>query len=319
MIDGKHKRNPGGPSVADAPRGFHSLLVPVDLTPSSDRVLGRLARLPLARGAHVTLLHVVPDTLTIPDQRSAQHDAKKALREEARVLSATLPAKVRVEVLVKVGSTPAVIATAARAAKAELVVMGRGGARALRDVFLGSTAERVIRRGQLPVLVVRLPPRKAYRYPALALDLDQAAKPAVAMLLRVIAPPALVVRVIHAVSVPYQSLAYPSLPSELGVKRSYGLQQHASQQLGKLLGKAVTHAEVPPAEAPIWDHHVRVGSPHTVIQKAVKSADTDLLVLGTHGRAGLAHVFLGTVAGDVLRDVACDVLVVPPPHKATKR
>ena len=29
------------------------------------------------------------------------------------------------------------------------------------------------------------------------------------------------------------------------------------------------------------------------------------------GRSGIAHVLLGTVAGDVLREVACDVLVVP--------
>lgn len=34
-------------------------------------------------------------------------------------------------------------------------------------------------------------------------------------------------------------------------------------------------------------------------------------MLGTHGYSGVAHVLLGTVAGDVLREVACDVLVVP--------
>jgi nucleotide-binding universal stress UspA family protein len=48
-----------------------------------------------------------------------------------------------------------------------------------------------------------------------------------------------------------------------------------------------------------------------VIKRAIKKADTDLLVLGTHGYSGLAHVFLGTVAGDVLREVTCDVLIVP--------
>jgi nucleotide-binding universal stress UspA family protein len=63
---------------------------------------------------------------------------------------------------------------------------------------------------------------------------------------------------------------------------------------------------------PIWKLLVRCGSPRLVIKKAVKKADTDLLVLGTRGFTGVAHLFLGTVAGDVLRDVACDVLVVPP-------
>jgi nucleotide-binding universal stress UspA family protein len=50
-----------------------------------------------------------------------------------------------------------------------------------------------------------------------------------------------------------------------------------------------------------------------VVERAVKKADSDLLVLGTHGYSGVAHAFLGTVAGDVLRAVACDVLVVPTP------
>jgi nucleotide-binding universal stress UspA family protein len=57
---------------------------------------------------------------------------------------------------------------------------------------------------------------------------------------------------------------------------------------------------------------VRYGSARTVIEKAVKQKECDLLVLGTHGFSGVAHVFLGTVAGDVLRQVACDVLVAPP-------
>lgn len=49
----------------DARDRFHSLLVPVDLTAISDRVLGRVALLPLADGARVTLLHVVPEEFPV--------------------------------------------------------------------------------------------------------------------------------------------------------------------------------------------------------------------------------------------------------------
>ena len=51
------------------PAPFRSLLVPIDLTPSSDRVLGRLPLLPLAEDARVTVLHVVPSGLTASEQR----------------------------------------------------------------------------------------------------------------------------------------------------------------------------------------------------------------------------------------------------------
>jgi nucleotide-binding universal stress UspA family protein len=197
-------------------------------------------------------------------------------------------------------------------AKAELIVMGRGGGRALRDAFLGSTAERVLRQGQLPVLVVRLPPRAAYRRPALALDLDAPARDAVGLMLRIIRPPRRRVAIIHAFGDPYRGLRYSSLSEDEAAERLDERQLEPSQALEKLLATSLARAKVLPQEAPVWTTHLRHGSPRTVIRKAVKKGETDLLVLGTHGRSGIARMFLGTVAGDVLRGVACDVLVVPP-------
>ena len=43
-----------------------------------------------------------------------------------------------------------------------------------------------------------------------------------------------------------------------------------------------------------------------------------ILALGTHGYTGLERAFLGTVAGDVLRAVKCDVPLVPPRTKAAE-
>ncbi|WP_437567007.1 universal stress protein [Sorangium sp. So ce542] len=290
---------------------FHSLLVPVDLTAISDRVIGRVARLPLADGARVTLLHVVPGNLPVRAQDRAERDARKSLVNEARHLAKALPRGVHVEPVVKVGSSVAEIADCATSTRAELIVMGRGGSRALRDTFLGSTAERVIRRGQLPVLAVRLAPRAAYSRPAVALDLEQGSTEVLALMLRLIPAPRPRVTVIHAFDTPYRGAVYPSLTEEDAEEWRNELGQTAAQQIAKLLAASLARAEVPPAEAPPWKTHVRCGSARLVIEKAVKKADSDLLVLGTHGYSGVAHVLLGTVAGDVLREVACDVLVVP--------
>jgi nucleotide-binding universal stress UspA family protein len=46
---------------------------------------------------------------------------------------------------------------------------------------------------------------------------------------------------------------------------------------------------------------------------------SQILVLGTHGRTGVAHALLGTVAGDVFRDAPCDILVVPPRKDRAQR
>lgn len=293
-------------------RRFRSLLVPVDLTPSSDRVLGRVALLPLADAATITLLHVVPGGLPWSVQRSAERAAKEALTGEARHLAKSLARTVNVESVVTAGAAAAEIAACGQAAQAELIVMGRGGGRPVRDALLGSTAERVVRRSELPVLVVRLPARDAYRVPALALDLDDAADDVVAQLLRIVAPGRPMVTIIHAINDPYRGMVYSSLSEEQAADHKAQLHQEAAAQLAERVTASVVRMNVQPSDAPVWKTQIRHGPPRTMIEKAVKKAEADLLVLGTHAHTGVAYMLLGTVAGDVLRRVACDVLVVPP-------
>jgi nucleotide-binding universal stress UspA family protein len=306
------RRNVRSVSTGQPTAQLRALLVAVDFSPISDRVLGRVALLPLSGDARITLLHVVPSAIAPEDQRRAERDAEKALADEARHLAKSLPKGIQIERAVKVGSAFKEIAALASSAKAELIVMGRGGGRAIRDLFLGSTAERVLRQAKLPVLVVRLSARARYSRPAAALDFDQAAPEVVRLTARLLEPPRLRATVIHAFSPPYENLAYPSLPESAVQGRRREFQFKASRELADLLGASLAKAKVSPKDAPSWKLLVRHGSARTVIAKAAKQTASDLLVLGTQGHAGLAHVFLGTVAGDVLREVACDVLVVPP-------
>jgi len=298
--------------LAHAPGRFHSLLVAVDLTPISDRILARVARLPLADGARLTLLHVIAESLPVRHRRRAERDVKKALAAEARNLVKLLPLDARIELVVRVGATAKQIVACANAAKAELIVMGRGGGRALRNIFLGSTAERVIRRGTLPVLVVRLPARAPYSRSAIALDLDDTAPDIVAFMLRVLPPPRPRVAVIHAFDIPHVGSIYSSLSEEDAEEQHNEVAERTSREIAQLLATSLARADVRPDDVPTWRFHIRYDSPRLVIEKAVKKLETDLLVLGTHRYTGVAHLFLGTVAGDVLRRVACDVLVVPP-------
>jgi nucleotide-binding universal stress UspA family protein len=51
-------------------------------------------------------------------------------------------------------------------------------------------------------------------------------------------------------------------------------------------------------------------SPAQEIVAYAKDAKVDLIVLGTHGRGGVAHLFLGSVAERVVRTASCPVLTV---------
>jgi universal stress protein A len=55
---------------------------------------------------------------------------------------------------------------------------------------------------------------------------------------------------------------------------------------------------------------VRRGYPEQVIVELAQEKDVDLIVMGTRGRTGLAHVALGSIAERVVRDAPCPILTV---------
>ena len=54
------------------------------------------------------------------------------------------------------------------------------------------------------------------------------------------------------------------------------------------------------------------GSPRAEIVRYARKQDIDLIVLSTHGRTGLSHVLMGSIAESVVRTAPCPVLTVRP-------
>ncbi len=59
-------------------------------------------------------------------------------------------------------------------------------------------------------------------------------------------------------------------------------------------------------------HAVVEGSPKVEIVRYARTHHMDVIVLATHGRSGLAHVLMGSVAESVVRTAPCPVLTVRP-------
>lgn len=55
---------------------------------------------------------------------------------------------------------------------------------------------------------------------------------------------------------------------------------------------------------------VCLGIPFDEIVRVAKDKSIDLIVMGTHGRTGLSHVMLGSIAEKVMRDASCPVMIV---------
>ena len=59
--------------------------------------------------------------------------------------------------------------------------------------------------------------------------------------------------------------------------------------------------------------HVVMGRPFAEIIAYARQNDIDLIVMGTHGRGAIAHVFLGSTTEKVVRKAPCAVMTVRAP------
>jgi signal recognition particle GTPase len=66
------------------------------------------------------------------------------------------------------------------------------------------------------------------------------------------------------------------------------------------------------------EYALRVGTPADEIVRYADLCDVDLIIMGTHGRSGIAHVLMGSVAEQVVRVAPCPVLLVRGARRAAE-
>jgi hypothetical protein len=81
-----------------------------------------------------------------------------------------------------------------------------------------------------------------------------------------------------------------------------------------LLGKILTEQEQTDVQAEYVLRASGVGGPSVEIVRYAQERDIDVIVLGTHGRTGVAHLLVGSVAEKVVRNARCPVLTVRHPE-----
>ena len=134
-------------------------------------------------------------------------------------------------------------------------------------------------------------------------DFSDAARPVLLYALDVARDRGAEVTLIHVVGVPVAPFD-PAYGVAADPKMLLDLQAGAEKGLADLAAWA--HAE-----AGIGAHaKVLTGAPTREIVREAREGAYDLVVLGTHGRTGLRHVFLGSVAENVVRLAPCPVLTV---------
>jgi len=278
---------------------FRTVLVPTDLSEGSSIALDRTLALPLAAHARIDLVHVLSDAPAKAGTK-AEATARAALEREVDRARSLAP---ELEVTSKLlrGLPYIEIIRRARSSDAELVVVGRHGRRPVRDVFIGSTAARIVRMGETPVLVVRGQAMGPYRRPLVATDLGDTLRQLAELSLRIVGHRT-TVTVVHAVHIPFEGFVAPTGAAREKLRRP--AQKEATMKLERLLEGYQEHAR--------WRLRVRTGDPRSILVDEAVRCRADVIVLGTHGRSGLSHVLIGSIAEWTLANAPCDVLVARP-------
>ncbi|MGH7392402.1 MAG: universal stress protein [Candidatus Rokuibacteriota bacterium] len=143
-------------------RRIRRILHPTDFSRASARAFDTALALAGADRAELLLVHVLSPVLPVTGEGYVSprvfDDLTRAQRAQASKHLAALAARARrgrVSTLLLEGSPYERIARAAKARRADLIVMGTHGRGALAKFFLGSVAERVVATAPCPVLTVR--------------------------------------------------------------------------------------------------------------------------------------------------------------------
>ncbi|MBI2820358.1 MAG: universal stress protein [Acidobacteria bacterium] len=288
---------------------IQSVLVATDLSVQSQCPVSRAARLPLAPDATVTLLHVLPGGMTRDTRKEAEKQASEMLARQASIVSKSGRRAEKIQWDVNselaMGTPWETIIRRARSARAELVVMGGRSHKRFGDIFLGSTASRVIRQGNLPVLIVNQLPAAPYGRPLVAVDLEEDSPKVLEMALQLLQDAVPCAWVLHSYGVPFEGFIFPTLSHKQRAEYREDARKNARLGLLQLLGAFERRSwELKPI--------LRRGDPRKVILREGAGRKADLIVLGTHGRTGLSRSMLGSVAEWIVRAAECDVLVARP-------
>ena len=139
---------------------YRSILCPVDLSATSRGALRAARELADSFDAKLSVLFVDDPLLSRAALRFDEDEiARKTRAELTRFVQRVIGERSKCSYEIVTGKPAEEILKAARRLDADLIVMGTQGNRGPRRLFFGSTADAVLRRSTLPVLVV--PPTRA--------------------------------------------------------------------------------------------------------------------------------------------------------------
>ena len=284
------------------------IIVGVDGSSCSKHAIQALAH--LAPPAELVLVHAMnlPDfnyAMITPELRAeVQADMEEKLRKEGEGIltqaQEELPSDFpKAQTIHQVGHPVHAILETAQSAKSDLIMLGARGLGQVKELVVGSTSHRVLMHAPCSTMIMKEP---LPRLKKVLLPIEGQEDTDVALKFLALQPFREAVSIDVFAVWPQPQLAWP-----VTLGQSKLLEMHAIEEAQDRM-KSVTDKLLRmnySAEA-----KVGMGDPAFAILSQAKTSQADLILMGTHGRGGLARFLMGSVSHTVLHQATCPVLIV---------
>jgi nucleotide-binding universal stress UspA family protein len=286
---------------------FKRILVPTDFSECAGFALDHAIGLACDTGGRIDLVHsiYVPNVYDVPTPIDIERQMTDIAKERLALLFERVEQRgVPCETHVIQETAPGGIHNLAEKLDSDCVVMGTRGLTGLAHVVLGSTAERTLRLAPCPVLTVSAAPDADAGRPRKVLvptDFSETAECATTLARELLhGQPDGEVVLLHTFQQPMATGPYA-----FAVGNAFsGLRERlieALETLAETYRDQGLSASIRLEEAPAIA---------TEIARVAEEEHVDWIVLSTHGRTGLSHLALGSVAERVVRTASCPTLTV---------
>lgn len=270
------------------------IIVPIDFSEHSEFALKTAAKLAKKNTSEIIVLHMLEMSEVILNATEAEQNSKalffiKLIEQKVeKFINKDFLKGIKVSAIIKHFKVFSEVNDIAKKHNADLIVMGSHGSSGLKEYFIGSNTERVVRYSDIPVLVVKNDLRTVdFEVAVFACDFSEDA----------------IKSYINAAKMFNKTntkmyLVYVNLPGA-NFKSSIEIEKKVVNFLTKADGHVNKMPDV---------HYVSDYTPEKGVLAFANKIGADIIAIPTHGKKGLTHLLEGSVGEDVVNHSTLPVI-----------
>lgn len=273
------------------------LLVATDLSSRSDRAVLRAIKLAKSYDAHLTILHIIDEDTP----KELLKEAEKTAKQEINYCLKGRTKDLKFDTKIIVGVPHVEILNTVTREKIDLVILGIHRHTKRKEPLIGNIIERVVKHTLKPVLIVTNRAELDYDNILIGVDFNSHSKKSLKLAFGLFKNSRF--HLVHTYFMPFLDIVgdtreLEEVALDSSIRGINSMVKESLKEIGKLPGRYKINQQV------------KEGSITTVLKEEFARLKPELLVLGTHGRSGLAKAIIGSVTEKFLANPLCDILVV---------